>query len=94
MTPLLLLTLQHTMSFTQGYQMVAATCIFLIVLFVLSITKSFTYGFYLLLILVSIYAAQFINIEMPEYSLFAISAAGVWITILLMLMSFNIKEDK
>ncbi len=94
LSPILLLALNTMMSFSQAYQVVAATSTALLVLFVIAISKSLMKGFYLLLIIASLFAAQFINLEMPEFTLLAVGAAGLWITIILMMASFNIKENK
>lgn len=94
LTPIILLTLNNLTSFIQAYQMAAGSSIILIVLYVSTALKSFDRGFYILLILATLFAALFVILEMPEYALFATSTAGLGITMLLMMASFNIQEDK
>jgi len=90
--PILLFTLINLMNFMQAYQIAVGSCILVIVLYVMSALKSFGKGFYLLMILAAIFAALFVILQMPEYALFAISAAGIGIIILQMMVSINIQD--
>lgn len=92
LVPILLLTLNEIVVFTEAYQIAAGTSIALIVFYVLSSLKSFSKGFYILLILASLYATIFIAIEMPELTLAASSAASLVIIAVLMLTSLNTSE--
>lgn len=91
--PIILIALLEIISFVQAYQIAAGSSIVLIVLFLLSSLKSFGRAFLVLLILGTLFATLFITIEMPEYSIMALSASGIFITILLMMSSTNLKEQ-
>lgn len=92
--PIILLTIKDLTSFEQAYQIAAGTSIVLIVIYMMSALKSFFKAFYILLIIASLYGALYVHLQMPEYNLFALSAAGLFITILLMMASINIHEDE
>ena len=92
--PLILLTLNNLTTLIQAYQIAAGSSIVLIALYVFAALKSFSHGFFILLIMVILYSAVFVMLQIPEYALFAVSSAGIGITVLLMIVSFNIKEDR
>ena len=90
--PFVLLTLSSLMSFVQSFQIAAASSILLIVMYVLTSLKSFLRGFYILIILGILYGTLYIILELPEYSWMALSAAGLSVTLLLMMSSTKLKE--
>ena len=92
LTPFLFYALIEITSFIQAYQIVFGSSIVLIVLYILSALKSFGRAFLFLLILCILFATVYINIEMPEYSLMAMSAAGITLMLFLMMSATNLKE--
>ena len=92
--PLILLTIKDLSNFEQAFQIAAGTSLVLTVIYLMSALKSFFKAFYILLIMSSMYGALYIYLQLPEYALFALSAAGLFITVLLMMTSVNIQEDE
>lgn len=92
--PVMLMTLQSVTNFIQAYQIVAGTSLLLIVFYTMSALKSFGRGFYILLIMSTLYALIFVNLEIPEYTLYAFSTAGLFIIVILMMVSSTIQEDQ
>jgi len=93
-TPVLLFTVNQTTNFEQSYQIVAGTIILLIIFYLMFALRSFFKAFYMLLIITCLYGALYVKLQLPEYTLFAFSAAILFIIILLMMASVNLHEDE
>ena len=92
--PLILLTIKDLTNFEQAYQIAAGTSLILITIYTMSVLRSFFKAFYILLVIASLYGALYVYLQLPEYTLFALSAAGLFITVLMMMASINIYEDE
>ena len=91
--PLLLLTISSLTHFIQAYQIAIGSSVALIVLYLWISLRSFTRGFYILLILATLYTGLFVALDMREHILITFSAVGIVITLLFMMAAWRLKED-
>ena len=91
--PLLFILLEKT-SFVQAYQIAAGSIILMITLYLFAAFRHLGKGLVILIILGTLYGTLYINSEMPQYAFFANTGSLLFILLILMVASWNTKDEK
>jgi inner membrane protein len=91
---ILLVALSEHLPFTQAYLYSAGTTVGIITLYSFALLRSFIKGLFVLILLGSLYAALYYILEMQDYALLVGAAVMLFVVLLLMLATWNIKEQQ
>ena len=90
---LLLISLSEHLALLNAYIYAAGTIIGIITLYTFAILRSFAKGLFILILLSSLYGALYFILQMEDYALLAGAGAMLFVIVILMLASWNLKYD-
>ncbi len=90
---ILLVALSEHLPFTKAYLYSAGTTVGIITLYSFALLRSVIKGLFVLILLGSLYAALYYILEMQDYALLVGAAVMLFVVLLLMLATWNIKEQ-
>ena len=90
---LLLISLSEHFALLNAYIYAAGTIIGIITLYTIAILRSFAKGLFILILLSSLYGALYFILQMEDYALLAGAGAMLFVIVILMLASWNLKYD-
>lgn len=91
---ILLVALSEHLPFTKAYLYSAGTTVGIITLYSFALLRSFFKGLFVLILLSSLYAALYYILQMQDYALLVGAAVMLFVVLLLMLVTWNIKEQQ
>ncbi len=90
---LLLISLSEQIPFMLAYIYAASTIVGIITLYTFAVLRSFGKGLFILILLGSLYSALYFILQMEDYALLAGSGVMLFVLIILMISTRNIRHD-
>jgi inner membrane protein len=90
---LLLISLSEHLAFIKAYAYAAGTTISIITMYTFAVLRSFSKGMFILILLSSLYTALYFILQMEDYALLAGAAVMLFVVLILMIATWNLKYD-